>query len=131
MIKFLRDLFFNDVWLKLFSLALAVLIWLTVSLAVQKRPEVRTFSKLPVVTMSATGDVRQMRVRPALVDVTVQGERTLVNELRANDILIRVDLTGMKSGDFVKKRVEVSTLAGITLVRVEPQEVEVVFPVAP
>ena len=131
MIKYLRDIFFSDVWLKLFSLALAVLIWLTVSLAVQKRPEVRTFSKLPVVTMSAMGDVRQMRVRPALVDVTVQGERTLLSELRANDILVRVDLTGIKSGDSVKKRIEISTLAGITLVRVEPPEVEVVFPVAP
>jgi YbbR domain-containing protein len=81
--------------------------------------------------MSARGDVRQMRVRPSLVDVTVQGDRTLVSELRANDILVRVDLTGIKSGDSVKKRIEISTLAGITLVRVEPQEVEVVFPVGP
>jgi len=129
MIKYFRDLFFNDLWLKLFSLALAVLIWLTVSLAVQKRPEVRTFSKLPVLTMSAMGDVR-MRIRPALVDVTVQGERTLLSELRGNDILVRVDLTGIKPGDSVKKRIEVSTLAGITLVSVEPQEVEV-FPLAP
>ena len=32
MIAFLRNLFFKDFWLKLFSLALAVLIWFTVYL---------------------------------------------------------------------------------------------------
>ena len=36
MIAFLRNLFFEDFWLKLFSLALAVLIWLTVTFASQK-----------------------------------------------------------------------------------------------
>ena len=32
----MRDLIFKDFWLKLFSLALAVLIWLTVSFAIQR-----------------------------------------------------------------------------------------------
>ena len=33
MMAFLRKLLFEDIWLKLFSLVLAVLIWLTVSFA--------------------------------------------------------------------------------------------------
>ena len=32
----LHDLIFKDFWLKLFSLVLALLIWLTVSFAIQK-----------------------------------------------------------------------------------------------
>jgi hypothetical protein len=32
----MRDLIFKDFWLKLFSLMLAVLIWLTVSFAIQR-----------------------------------------------------------------------------------------------
>ncbi len=36
MIEFLRNLILEDFWLKLFSLALAVLIWLTVTFASQK-----------------------------------------------------------------------------------------------
>jgi hypothetical protein len=36
MILLLRHLVFHDFWLKLFSLVLAVLIWLTVSVAIKK-----------------------------------------------------------------------------------------------
>ena len=36
MILFLRDLAFKDFWLKLFSLALAVLIWATVKINIRK-----------------------------------------------------------------------------------------------
>ena len=36
MIAFLRHLILKDFWLKLFSISLAVLIWITVSLAIQK-----------------------------------------------------------------------------------------------
>ncbi len=37
----MHDLIFKDFWLKLFSLVLAILIWLTVSYAIQKeaRPQ--------------------------------------------------------------------------------------------
>ena len=36
MIFQLRDLIFKDFWLKLFSLALAIMIWATVKLAIRK-----------------------------------------------------------------------------------------------
>src|SRR6478672_11547220 len=97
MIKFLRELLFADFWLKLFSLALAVLIWLAVSFAVQKEPQVRTFSKLPVQLLSVPRDKGNIIVRPAEVEVTIQGERTLVRDLRASDIRVMVDLTGIES----------------------------------
>jgi YbbR domain-containing protein len=138
MIKFLRELCFHDFWLKLFSLALAVLIWLTVSFAVEKQdspmaalrssPQVRTFSGLPVVVMSSAQDVRHLTVRPAEVEVTVQGERDLIRNLKATDIQPIVDLTGVESSKDSKKRIRVSNVARVSLVRVEPEEVEVVFP---
>jgi len=127
MIRFLRDLFFADFWLKLFSLALAVLIWLTVSFAVQKEPQVRTFSKLPIRIISASQDVSGFKVFPEIADVTLQGERNLILDLRANDIKVILDLTGNATGN-VRKRLEVATLAGVSLVRVEPLDVEVIFP---
>jgi hypothetical protein len=39
-----------------------------------------------------------------------------------------LDLTGIGSALDLRKRVEVSTPAGITRVRVEPEEVQVTFP---
>ena len=128
MIKFLRDLFFADFWLKLFSLALAVLIWLTVSFAVEKEIKVRTFSKLPVSVMSTAEDVRHLRVRPSEVEVTVQGEGSLVRGLRPSDIRAMVDVTGIEGSHALKKRIDVSIMAGISLIRVEPPEVEIIFP---
>src|SRR5689334_19413793 len=112
MIKFLRQLFFADFWLKLFSLALAVLIWLTVSFAVQKEPlaslvvypHARTFSRLPVVPMSGAQDVSDIKVLPPEVEVTLQGERDVVSRLSSSDIHVSVDLTGIEKGKYIKKR---------------------------
>lgn len=36
MISFFHDLIFRNFWLKFFSLGLAILIWITVSLAIRK-----------------------------------------------------------------------------------------------
>jgi YbbR domain-containing protein len=138
MIAFVRDLLFRDFFLKLFSLALAVLIWLVVSFAVQKEgspaaaltftPQERTFSNLPVIVLSNAQDVRNIRVNPNQVEVTVRGDAKLVKSLHGNDIRVIVDLTGIEAARDLRKRIEVSTPAGISHVSVAPQEVQVIFP---
>ena|SRR5438067_11457386 len=138
MIAFVRQLIFRDFWLKLFSFALAVLIWLIVSFAIQKEgspvaalsltPAERTFVNLPVIVMSAAQDVRNIRVRPALVEVTVRGDAKVVRALQANEIRVMVDLTGIEAAREMTKRIEVSTPAGISHIKVVPEEVQVVIP---
>ena len=138
MMRFLRQIFFDDFWLKLFSLLLAVLIWLTASLAIQKEgspatplslaPEERTFSSLPVSVTASALDVRNFKVAPATVEVTVRGDAKTVRALGANDMRARVDLTGIETARELKARIEVSVPAGVSLVRVEPSEVQVIFP---
>ena len=138
MIIFLRDLFFHDFWLKLFSLALAVLIWLTVAFAIKKEgsPVVAltvplqemAFSNLPVVVMSSAQDVRSFKVSPDQVEVTVQGETKTLRGIQAKDIRVIVDLTDIEAAQALKKRMDVSMPPGISLVRVVPSEVQVVFP---
>ncbi len=140
MIAALRELIFHDFLLKLFSLALAVLIWFTIT-EVQKEAsplprltlnsEVRTFSNLPVVVMSAAQDVRSFKVYPSEVEVTVQGDAKILKTLTSKDIRVIVDLTGVEGSGGLRKRIEVSTPSGVTHVRVEPQEVEVRFPLKP
>jgi YbbR domain-containing protein len=138
MIAFLRDLVLKDFWLKLFSLALAVLIWLTVSFAIQKEispsstltlnPGERTFLNLPVVVLSSAEDVHNFRVSPNEVEVTVRGDANVLNKLESKDIRVMVDLTGIEAARGLRKRIDVSTPAGVTHVQVAPQEVEIIYP---
>ena len=137
MISILRELVLHDFLLKLFSLALAVLIWFTVT-ETQKEAsplphltmnsDVKTFSNLPVVVMSAAQDVRNFKVNPSAVEVTVQGDAKTLKDLSSKDIRAIVDLTGVEGTGGLRKRIEVSTPSGVTHKRVEPEEVEIRFP---
>ena len=130
MITFLRNLVLEDVWLKLFSLALAILTWLTVTFVSPKdiRNDKRVFSNLPVVVLASAEDVRNFKVSPTEVEVTVQGDPKTVQNLQNNDIRVMVDLTAVGAARELRKRVEVSVPAGITHLRVAPEEVQVIPP---
>ncbi|MCX6886359.1 MAG: hypothetical protein WCR20_08770 [Verrucomicrobiota bacterium] len=139
MIAFLRHLLLEDLWLKLFSLALAVLTWIAITFALVRdqspvgfgsNQRMRTFQGLPVVIMSSAADVRRVRVSPKEVEVVVQAENRVLEQLQPRDIHVLVDLTGIEAAQGLRKRIEVSTPAGVTLVRVRPQEVQVLFPPA-
>jgi YbbR domain-containing protein len=129
----LRTLIFKDLWLKLFSLTLAILFWLGVNLAINKElplgpPERTVFSNLPVVVLSSADDARTVHVSPKTVEVTVQGDRRVLDHVQARDIRVLVDLTGIGAAHDLRKRIEVTAPAGITYVKVDPEEVQVVFP---
>jgi hypothetical protein len=130
MIAFLRNLLLEDFWLKLFSLALAVLIWFTVTFVSQKevRIEPRVFSHLPVSILSATEDVRNFKVSPTEVAVIVQAGVETLQNLRSKDIRAMVDLTGIAAVHELSKPVEVSVPAGVAFIRVVPDHVQVVLP---
>lgn len=139
MIELLRQLVLKNFWLKLFSFALAVLMWFAVraiafrneggSLGALKLavPKQRVFSNLPVLIVSSAEDVRGVRVNPKEVEVTVQGDPQTINNLQNRDIHVLVDLTGIGAAHDLRKRIEVSTPAGVTHVRVDPDEVQVLF----
>jgi YbbR domain-containing protein len=131
MIAFLRNLVLEDFWLKLFSLLLAVLLWLTVSFASRKDVGIdqRTLSKvLPVSILASAEDVHNFRVSPTEVVITVQGNPKTLQNLQTNDIRAVVDLTGLGAARDLRKRIEVSVPNGITPLRVVPEEVQVIFP---
>jgi len=141
MIKFLNHLFIDDFGLKFFSIVLAFLFWLTVSFAIQQKEAapsgaptlslaVHTFSGLPVVVMSSAADVRNFRVSPSAVAVTVQGDADVLEHLQSKDIRAIVDLTGFEASNALK-RVEVSAPAGVMRVRVVPEQVQVIVPASP
>ncbi len=139
MMSFLQNVVLKDIWLKLFSLALAALAWFTVDVSLQnsgsakptlslKTLSTATFT-VPVVVMSSAEDVRSVKVNPKEVEVTVQGESKILQQVQAKDIRVFVDLTVIEAAhDDLKVRIEVSTPAGVSQVKVSPEEVQVIFP---
>jgi YbbR domain-containing protein len=140
MTAFLRNLFLQDIMLKLFSLGLAVLIWLTLSFTIQREggpvlpsainPQI-TLTNLRVLVMSSAQDTHMFQVMPKTVDVIVQAPATLLTSLHANDIRVIVDLTDVEAGSALRKRVEVFPPPGISVLNIEPDEVQVVVPAKP
>ncbi|MGO8925430.1 MAG: hypothetical protein ACLQU3_00690 [Limisphaerales bacterium] len=130
MITFLRHLFLEDFLLKLFSLLLAVVVWLIVTFASQKEAGMtpRVFSNLPIRVLSSAEDVRGFKVSPDEVEVIVQGNVKTLQNLQSKDIRAVVDLTGVAAARDLHKPVEVSVPQGVTFIRVEPEEVQVIFP---
>lgn len=138
MIDFLRQLILRDFWLKLFSLALAILIWLTVWYAISNQqsplsvfasqlPE-QDYYHVPVQVLLPAADIRAVQVNPSDVHVRVRGSARDLQKLQPKDISARVDLTGIESARGLRKRIEIIVPTGITVVQVEPDEVEVIVP---
>ncbi|MEI9959608.1 MAG: CdaR family protein [Limisphaerales bacterium] len=131
-----REWIMNDFVWKLFSVILAVVIWLTVH-KIREEPEVvaasvsgntLTYGNLPVLVVSAAADVRDFHVAPSHVTVQVSGPVEVMAVLQANQIHAVVDLTDVHSTVNLKRPVEISTPPGVTLVSVEPPEVGVIIP---
>jgi hypothetical protein len=135
----MSDWMTKDFWWKLFSLVLAVVIWLTVH-KIREEPAVPvsaaagvllTYGSVPVLVVSAASDVREFHVLPGTVAVKVSGPPEVMAVLQANQIHPVVDLTDVAAARNLKRRVEVSTPPGVTLVSVKPAEVEILFPHKP
>ena len=137
----MRDWLIKDSIWKLFSLVLAVAIWLTVHKILEESapPSVllprsvattltNTFTDLPVLIVSAAADVREFHVSPNAVAVSVSGRPEVMAELRADQVHALVDLTGIETARGLRRRVDISMPAGVTLVDVNPAEVNVVIP---
>jgi len=135
----LRDWIAKDFGWKLFSLFLAVAIWLTVY-KIYEEPKnapamsagsTVTFNNLPVLIVSTAADVHNFHVNPTTVKVTVNGPAEVMARLQANELRAVVDLTDIESARDLSRLVDVSAPPRVTLVGVEPSRVAVIPPSKP
>jgi len=137
----MRDWFIKDLGWKLFSLILALAIWLTVHKILEESapppvivpplppsPVAMMFTNLPVLIVSAAADVREFHVTPNAVTVTVSGQPEIMAALRMEQVHALVDLTDIEAARNLQRRVDITTPTGVTLVNVNPAEVNVVIP---
>jgi YbbR domain-containing protein len=127
----MRDLFLKDWAWKLFSLFLAVAIWLTVhrilepeAASLAGNTKTVTYEKA-VRLVSSSADVSEYRTAPAVVRVTVSGPLEVMDQLQASQVRAEVDLTS--SGDN-SGQVNIITPPDVTLVGVDPQTVSIIVP---
>jgi YbbR domain-containing protein len=134
MILFVRNLVAKDFWLKLFSLALAVLIWITIKISTTK--EVSPWSELIGRTADETvmtipvrvpGNVHDISVNPEEVEVTLRGDPKLLEELkqRPGDVRAVVNLNGVQYASGLLRPVELILPQGVAYTHIRPEEVEV------
>jgi YbbR domain-containing protein len=135
----MRDWITKDFAWKLFSLFLAVAIWLTVHKTYEEPGKFSgtaagstvTFDNLPVLIVSTAADVRNFRVDPTVVKVTISGPEEVMARLQANELRAVVDLTDIGSARDLRRLVEVSVPPSVTLVSVNPLKVAVIPPPKP
>jgi YbbR domain-containing protein len=133
MIVFVRNLVVKDFWLKLFSLVLAILIWLTVQFSISKEvsPLAALIGRavdekvLAVPLDLPLVDGRTVTVDPAQVQVTLRGDPKLLKSIGAEDIRAIVDLGGVETADGLSRRVQLILPPGISYTQLTPDAVEV------
>ncbi len=91
-----REFLFDNLWLKVFSVLLAMLIWFAADTQIAEKPIMptaftvndaqRDFAERPVLVLTLPSDRRLFRVDPPTVSVTVSGPAPLVQELTESKV---------------------------------------------
>ena len=128
MVMAMRDWFIKDLGWKFFSLALAVTIWLTVNYKNQDESATlvrqATYNELPVMAISLPAGERA-QISPPAITVTVSGPRERMATLQENEICPQINLSAVVAGHALRRSVEVAVPAGLTVISLNPAEVDV------
>jgi YbbR domain-containing protein len=131
----IRDWLTDDFGWKVFSLLLAIAIWLTVHriLGGATAPStqsgiIASYGNLPVVLVSPNVDVRNYRLLQTTISVTVSGPPDVIGKLQADQLHATVNLTDTNNLNSTKQHVDVSVPPGVTLMRVTPDAIGVLPP---
>jgi YbbR domain-containing protein len=134
MILFVRNLVVKDLWLKLFSLVLAILIWFTVDFSLSKDVSPWTAiightadEMVMTIPVRVPGNHRDVSVDPEQVEVTLRGDPKLLEELkqRPGDLRALVNLTDVQSASGLLRPVELILPQGVFYTHINPERVEV------
>jgi YbbR domain-containing protein len=129
-----RDWLTKDLTWKLFSLILAVGLWITIH-NLRETPEAAvspfatvstiTFTNLPVLAVSTSADVHSAQIVPNMITVKVSGPSDAMALLLMQKLHATVNLTGVESAHGLRLDVEVSTPPGVALDTIDPPKVSI------
>ena len=129
-----RDIFTKDLGWKVFSVAVAVVVWKTIS---NEAPgdmntlagwETEVFTNLPVQVVSADTDVTGYTTDPQEVTVRISARPEIVKSVQATELKVRVEISSADLTSNLRKDVDVSVPDGVQLINASPAEVRVLAP---
>lgn len=131
----LREYILHNFWLKIFSLFLAGLIWVTIRIAIQKEISnqppnsddlvTNVFPRLPVGLLTSPSDPRKFTCDPPEVTVIISGDAQLMRHVRSQDIEVFVKLMEIRQAVKFLKKLQFYLPPGVALVRIQPSTVMV------
>jgi hypothetical protein len=126
----MRHLILNNFWLKLFSVALATVIWLGVDNSIHNEQGINQmltadYIRVPVSVQTAPGDKRVFRVTPNEVVVIAVGKDAASFEATRKNIRVNLDLTHFDSKEPTTEELKAQTPPGINVLEIIPYTVQV------
>lgn len=122
--KWIRDFLLRNWGLKLFSLALAFLLWLSFI------PEEKIFSEktltIPLETRNIPADLELVEKPEATVDVTLRAPNRLINEISAANVYVKLNLekATIFQQEYPLSETMISLPPGAEVVRITPNKVK-------
>ncbi|MBM3285440.1 MAG: hypothetical protein FJY81_06165 [Candidatus Aminicenantes bacterium] len=121
--KFIRSLFLRNWGLKVFSILLAFLLWLSFI------PEEKIFSEktltIPLETRNIPADMELVEKPEATVDVAIRAPNRLINEISAANVYVKLNLekATIFQQDYPLNETMISIPPGAEVVRITPNKV--------
>jgi hypothetical protein len=126
----LRDLILHNFWLKLFSIAMATVIWLAIHYSIHDQlnsnQSLRSeYIRVPVSIKTTPGDNRVFRVTPDVVVVTAVGKDDALLRATRDDIRVNLDLTTFNGSASPSRELKADAPPDISVLAIAPATVEV------
>jgi len=116
---------FRHLWLKVLSLAVALLLWMVVS----GEETVERVLRVPLELQQLPSGLELESELPALVDVRVRGGSSTLSHLAAGDVVVVLDVHAARPGQrlFQMASDEVRAPFGVQVIQLSPSSVPMVF----
>lgn len=130
----LREFIQHNLWLKIFAFALAVLTWSTLRYMAKDAVGIQSgfsrlgqaeFSRLQVNALANLDDRHAYHIEPEEVTLTVSGRGADLDKLSAQDILVFVNLAGIREARDLVRQIKVHCPPGIVVEKIRPAVVMV------
>jgi hypothetical protein len=123
----LRAIILHNFWLKVFSLALATVIWLAIHYSIHDEANSLTPSYIlvPVSVKTSPGDKRVFRITPDEVVVTAVGKDPTLFQPTQKEIRVNLDLTGFTGVGAIPQKLKADAPPDVIVLEILPSTVEV------
>jgi hypothetical protein len=126
----LRRLILQNLWLKLFSVAMATVIWLAIHYSIHDELNINQslrseYIRVPISIKTTLGDKRVFRITPDEVVVTAVGKDDALLRATRKDIRVSLDLTDFHGSQSTTRELKAEAPPDIKVVSIAPPSVEV------